>query len=273
MARWSTSRRRDRSGAADPTTTRSVREHETARSSSQHRLARAGGRAARRAARRSASTSTAGSDGEHAEQRHREVDDGDEPEVAQHRDVGAAPAPRSRRSRSRPRRARRRRSSGRCARSASARLEPGRALLAVARATSSTANSVEIAITSAPSVADIGFSGTPQQRTARAPTSRWRARSARAAPSARSQRAVARRAARAPTASRPASSVAEPPQRRATARALASAASTGRPAEPRASRPAAGRSRARMSSITCCWRSSGISRIAEREVRRPAVAR
>ena len=40
-------------------------------------------------------------------------------------------------------------------------VRPGLALLAVTRADSSTENSVEIAITSALSAADIGFSGTP----------------------------------------------------------------------------------------------------------------
>ena len=62
------------------------------------------------------------------------------------------------------------------------RREPRRPLLGK-RAESSTENSVEIARTSAPSVADSGFSGT-RAGTARAPTSRRRARSAPAAPNA-----------------------------------------------------------------------------------------
>ena len=63
-------------------------------------------------------------DDEHAEQRHRQVDHGDEAEVAQHPDVGDDRAPRSRRSPSRRTRAPPRRWTDRCARSASSRRAP-----------------------------------------------------------------------------------------------------------------------------------------------------
>ena len=121
-----------------------------------------------------------------------------------------------------------RRSSGRCARSASPTSWPA-ARSWRKRSDSSTLNSVEIAITSAPSVDRHRVQRDARARTARAPTSRSRARSARAARArARARRKTREQHERDRRAGRRAASAA---RRHGDASvAFASAASTGSPA-------------------------------------------
>ena len=128
-------------------------------------------------------------------------------------------------------------------------------------ADSSTLNSVEIAITSAPSVTDIGFSGIcSSEQHERRPAGR----PARSGSAARARRARLRRrsaAARGTPAAAPPTSV---PARRQRRRELGVAPRRRAPAarRPRPRRPAAGRVvDASMSSTTSCWWSSGISRM------------
>jgi len=185
----------------------------------------------------------------HAEQRHTvrstTVDDA---EVAQHADVRGDEGREAGDSGTCPRPALPSRWTRRCARAPAPGPRPSCAPLC-SGPTASTLNSVEIAITSAPSAADIGLSGIAQQKTARAPTSRFaNAIGISGTAASRGRRRMSSSARK--TATRPASSV-----NARAARGGQVAVGLGRQHRQAdhvwRSRRAGGLSLLRMSSITC----------------------